>query len=71
MDKLELSLTNKTGDQGMGQDTKDEEVETPENLSILRQRKMVTSGLFYDKVLYAWQVCVCMHVCAYWVNPAV
>ena len=46
MDKLELSLTNKTGDQGMGQDTKDEEVETPENLSILRQRKMVTCGLF-------------------------
>ncbi|XP_065913928.1 actin-related protein 5-like [Dysidea avara] len=40
MDKLELSLNNKTGDQGIGQDNKDEEVETPENLAILRQRKM-------------------------------
>ena len=56
MDKLELSLNNKTGDQGIGQDNKDEEVETPENLAILRQRKMVLYKLGKLGV-------VCMHAC--------
>jgi len=57
MDKLELSLTNKTGDQGVGQDTKDEEVETPENLAILRQRKMVPYKIFYHVCV---SICLCV-----------
>ena len=39
MDKLELNL-NKS-DQGAGVENKEEEIESPENLAVLRQRKMV------------------------------
>ena len=41
MDKLELNL-NKS-DQGAGLEGKEEEIESPENLAVLRQRKMVQS----------------------------
>lgn len=41
MDKLELNL-NKS-DQGAGLESKEEEIESPENLAVLRQRKMVQS----------------------------
>ena len=39
MEKLELNL-NKS-DQGAGVENKEEEIESPENLAVLRQRKMV------------------------------
>ena len=39
MDKLELTLS-KSG-QGVAVESKDEEIESPENLALLRQRKMV------------------------------
>ena len=41
MDKLELNL-NKS-DQGAGMENKEEEIESPENLAVLRQRKTVQS----------------------------
>lgn len=40
MDKLELNLSK--SDQGVGLENKEEEIESPENLAMLRQRKMVT-----------------------------
>ena len=39
MEKLELNLSK--SDQGAGVENKEEEIESPENLAVLRQRKMV------------------------------
>ena len=39
MDKLELTLSK--SDQGVAVESKEEEMESPENLAALRQRKMV------------------------------
>lgn len=39
MEKLELNLSK--GDQGVGLNNKEEEIESPKNLAMLRQRKMV------------------------------
>ena len=46
MDKLELNL-NKS-DQGVGLESKEEEFESPENLAMLRQRKVVLNVLSCD-----------------------
>ena len=39
IDKLELTLSK--NDQGVAVESKEEEIESPENLAVLRQRKMV------------------------------
>ena len=39
MDKLELNLSK--SDQGVAVESKEEEIESAENLAVLRQRKMV------------------------------
>ena len=51
MDKLELNL-NKS-DQAAGLEGKEEEIESPENLAVLRQRKMVQSLIrrWFPKVM--------------------